>query len=68
MIESIIVLGKVAVVCGVGFAVATGFEWFSDMEIKPRNKSIKVGGSEKKEVSDNDSKVNNLRKKLRQQD
>ena len=42
MIESIIVLGKVAVVCGVGFAVATGFEWFSDMEVKPRNKLIKI--------------------------
>ena len=68
MIESIIVLGKVAVVCGVGFAVATGFEWFSDMEVKPRNKLIKLGSGETREVSSNDVKIDNLRKKIRQQD
>lgn len=66
MVESLIVLGKAAVVCGVSFAVATGFEWFSDLEIKPRNKKIHLGEvKESKVVSENDAKIDNLKRKIR---
>lgn len=67
MIESIVILGKVALFCGLGFGVATGFEWFSDIEVKPRNKSIKIGSEPKKEVSENDRKINDISKKVRSQ-
>lgn len=69
MFESAIVLVKVAIVCGVGFAVATGFEWFSDMEVKPRNKTVLVGkekGNKRSgEVSDRDSKVEGVKQTIR---
>lgn len=66
MISSLVVLGKVAVLCGVGFGVATGFEWFSDLEVKPKNKIIKIGESRKENV--NDTQIDNLSKRIKQQD
>lgn len=67
MVSSLVVLAKVGIVCGLGFVVATGFEWLSDLEIKPRNKTIKLGGSDKKEVNTNDTHIENLGKKAKQQ-
>lgn len=66
MIESVIILGKVVVVCGAGFGVATWFEWFNDMEVKPKNKTIQIG-QEKKEKGDssNEHKINNVSEKIR---
>lgn len=66
MITSLGVLLKVGVVCGVGFLVATGYEWFSDLEVKPKSKTIQVGQEKKKVVNDNDSEIEHLRKKSRQ--
>lgn len=65
MLESAVVLIKVGIVCGVGFLVATGFEWFSDMEVKPRNKTVHIGQEKKKEVSHNDIQLEHLRKTAR---
>lgn len=69
MMSSIVILGKVGIVCGMGFVVATGFEWLSDLKISPKNKNITLGSDVKtrKEVDTNDAKVENLSKRAKQQ-
>lgn len=68
MVSSLVVLGKVGMVCGIGLVVSTGFEWISDLEIKPKNRTIKLGGEGNKgEVDTNDVKTEHLGKKARQQ-
>lgn len=66
MIETIVVLGKVAIVCGAGFAVATGLEWFNDFELRLKSKSVSFGSNEKGVKKDGDD-FENFRKKVRQQ-
>lgn len=67
MLTPLVVLGKVGAVCGIGFIVSTGFEWVSDLEIKPKNKIIKLGSEKEKGGENNDeSKIESLSKKARQ--
>lgn len=67
MFESVIILGKVAFVCCAGFIVATGFEWFTDIKVTPKNKLIKLGQENKKEAINHDDQINNLRQRIRSQ-
>lgn len=66
MIETIVVLGKVAIVCGAGFTIATGLEWFSDFELKLKSKSVSFGSNEKG-VRKVDNDLENFSKKVKQQ-
>jgi len=69
VVESIVILGKVVVVCGATMLVATGFEWFSNIKIEPSNKTIKLGEkNNKREGASHDDKIENMRKRVRSQD
>jgi len=66
MIGSLIILGKVATVCGAGFGIATALEWFTDIKVKPA-KSIVQLGSNNKGGNENDNKIEHLKQRVRQQ-
>lgn len=62
---SLIMLGKVAIMGGLGLILASGAENFVDAKIKPASNIIKLGS--KKGGKENDDKIDNLSKRIKEQ-
>ncbi|MFZ3580201.1 hypothetical protein [Virgibacillus sp. DJP39] len=60
MTGSLIVLGKIALFCGLGVGISGFFEFISDFEFKPKSKGVN-----KKKGGISDDKINDLGKRVR---